>query len=30
MDHAFRNLANGTMLRSHGIFTEDPTALVEG
>ena len=30
MDHAFRNLAIGHLLRSHGILSDDPTVVVEG
>ncbi|MBZ2199067.1 glutaminase [Occultella gossypii] len=30
MEHAHRNLAIAHMLRSHGILTEDPSAVVEG
>lgn len=30
MEHAHRNLAIAHMLRSHGLYTEDPAAIVDG
>ncbi|RCK70285.1 glutaminase [Desertihabitans brevis] len=30
LEHAHRNLAIGHLLRSHGVLTEDPDAVVEG